>query len=142
MKETYLNILQHLSGIPLRWIDLDKGQLSSSTRPEIAFPACLIKTEIIRADSQGANVQLLTLQVTLRLVFVFIGSTSLQAPQQIRNESMQYLDTVQEVYLKLQGKLNQDNRRYDRISQREQDADGIKIVNMVFQTVILDKSAA
>jgi len=143
MKETYLNILQHLSTVSeLRWIDANKGQLMSETRPALAFPACLIKLEITDSKTTGANVQVLTIQVTLSLIFTFVGNTALQTPEQIREESLAYFDTVQNTYLALQGKLNHDGRPYERTSQREQEGEAIKVVNLTFKTFALDQSAA
>lgn len=142
MKELYLCLINILSTInALKWIDLDKGQLTATTRPAIAFPACLIKMEIVKAENQTRTTQILELRVTIRLVFTYLGETALQTPETIRNQSLEYLDTCQAVYLAIQTGLNHQNRPFERLSQTEQEADGIKVVNMLFKTVIFDQSA-
>lgn len=143
MKETYLKLLELLQPISsIRWIDADKGQLSSEKRPPLAFPACLIRIEIINAESQGNKIQLVNLRITLRLAFTFVGATASQTPEEVRNESLTYFDTIQAVYLALQGTVNQNGGRFNRKSQSEQDGEGIKVVNLTFDTTILDKSAS
>ena len=135
MKELYKDLLTKLETLVwLHWIDLDKGQLSTPQRPDVAFPCCLIKITGTTAQTVDNHTQLITGTITMRIVFDLIGNTASQTPQAIREESLLYLDKIDQLYTAINGKANHQFRPYEFISQNEQDSNGLRIVNKSFKT--------
>ncbi|RQO78099.1 hypothetical protein DBR40_09115 [Pedobacter sp. KBW01] len=158
MKEIYLRTLELLTPteIPtdpkeldrfnrlqfIKWIDKDKGQLEFyEVRPAVAFPCALIKVEITRTENLGRNVQRCHGRVTIRLAFDYVGGTSAATPAGTRQQSLDYFDLAQAVYLTIQGKTGGAGK-FDRQSATEEPRpDGLTILNIPFTTVWLDESA-
>lgn len=144
MKIIYNQLLTLLGQIPeLRWIDVDFGQIDSyETRPPIAFPAALIDIELPECSDEGDKIQRCTCRVSLRLVFDTYGETSAAAPAIDRNKATRYFDTVEKVYVKLQGYYddNIDGLSRKDVFQEKRD-DGLKVTVMRFETEFDDFSA-
>lgn len=127
----------------IRWVDMDKGQLEFyDTRPAVAFPCALIKVEIFRTENLGNNIQRCYGRGTIRLAFDYVGETSAQTPEALRQQSLEYFEMLKAVYLAIQGKTGGAGK-FDRQSAVEENRpDGLKVLNMPFTTIWLDKSAA
>lgn len=158
MKEIYLKMLDLLAFMPqpntakelevynqlqkIRWIDMDKGQLEFyDTRPAVAFPCALIKIEVARTENLGNNVQRCYGRGIVRLAFDYVGETAAKTPQALRAQSLAYFELVEAVYLAVQGKPA-GLAKFDRQSATEENRpDGLKVLNIPFSTIWLDKSA-
>ncbi|SUJ26433.1 Uncharacterised protein [Sphingobacterium spiritivorum] len=127
----------------IRWIDMDKGQLEFyETRPAVAFPCALIKIEIAKTENLGSNVQRCFGRGTIRLAFDYVGETAAKTPTALRQQSLEYFDILQAVYLAVQGKTGGAGK-FDRQSAVEENRpDGLKVLNMPFATNWIDKSAS
>lgn len=127
----------------IRWADMDKGQLEFyETRPAVAFPCALIKVEISKTENLGNNIQRCYGRGTIRLAFDYVGETSAKTPEALRLQSLEYFELLKAVYLAVQGKTG-GTGKFDRVSAVEENRpDGLKVLNMPFTTVWLDKSAA
>ena len=147
MKYIYETILAKLKEIPeLKWIDLDKGQLEFyEGRPSVAFPCALIEVQYPKTTDmdQMAKVQDADVLVSVRVAHDFAGiNTSGAASDAHRAASLTYLDTVEKVYLKLQGFSDAVMTPLSRQNVRaEKRADGIKVNPLNFVTSFVDKSA-
>lgn len=128
----------------IRWVDLDKGQLEYyTTRPAVAFPCSLIKIEITKTETIGNNVQRCNGRITVRLAFDYVGNTAAATPEPIREESLEYFDIAEAVYLVMQGKGNREVGEFNRsMAVEENRPDGLKVLSIVFTSTWLDKSAA
>ncbi|MGV3705436.1 MAG: hypothetical protein ACO1NU_08660 [Arcticibacter sp.] len=127
----------------LRWVDLDKGQLEFyDMRPAIALPCALIRVELTRAETIGNNDQRCTGRVIIRLAFDYVGSTSKASPATIRQQSLEYFDLLEGVYRAVQGKSGKGVGKFERVNAMEQTRpDGLKVLEMTFNTTWIDKSA-
>ena len=127
----------------LRWVDMDKGQLEFyETRPAVAFPCALIKVEITKTENLGNNVQRCFGRGTIRIAFDYVGETSAKTPEALRQQSLEYFELLKGVYLAIQGKIG-GTGKFDRQSAAEENRpDGLKVLNMPFTTVWIDKSAS
>lgn len=127
----------------IKWVDMDKGQLEFySTRPAVAFPCALIKVEIAKTENLGNNIQRCYGNGTIRLAFDYVGETSAKTPEGLRQQSLEYFQLLKAVYMAVQGKTGGVGK-FDRQSAIEENRpDGLKVLNMPFTTVWIDKSAA
>jgi len=127
----------------IRWVDMDKGQLEFyETRPAVAFPCALIKVEITKTENLGQNVQRCYGKGTIRLAFDYVGETSAKTPQALRQQSLEYFESLKAVYLAIQGKVGGAGK-FDRQSATEENrGDGLKVLNVPFTTLWIDKSAS
>lgn len=144
MKQLFLTLTALLKTVPaLRFIDLDKGQLEYYTeRPAVAFPCALMNIQISRAENLGGNVQRCFGSGTIRLAFDYQGETAGNTPDAIKAQSLEFFDTVQAVYLAVQGKQG-GNGKFDRQSVKEETRrDGLKVISIPFNTNWIDKSAS
>lgn len=127
----------------LRWVDMDKGQLEFyQTRPSVAFPCALIKIEINKTEDLGNNIQRCYGSGTIRLAFDYVGETSAKTPTALRKQSLEYFELVKAVYLAVQGKKGGVGKFSRSFAREENRPDGLKVLNIPFATVWLDKSAA
>ena len=141
MKELFKYLRTQLKEVPgILWVDLDKGQVSKfALRPAIAFPAALIKIDYSRTETMSKKKQKCSVRITLKLVWDYAGNTDSVTEDQELEQSLAYFDLCDDVYNKLQDDIDSAifNKRLDRVSQIEEvRSDGLKVVNMVFETVI------
>lgn len=125
-------------------IDLDIGQLEFyENRPAVSFPCALIQISIPRIVTLANNIQQCTAQIGIRVAFDLIGSTAKHTPSAIREKSLEYFDLIGAIYKAFQGKLGTGIGKFDRASVvEEKRPDGLKVVEIVFNTVFIDKSSA
>lgn len=145
MKDLYLKILAKFAAeVPeFLWVDKDKGQLDNfNVRPQLAFPAALIRFDIIDTDDLGHKIQNVTLQVAFRLAFGYTGETSGRLSQEDRERSLAYFDNVQKVFEAFQGWEEDTFNEWVRTGQvEEQRGDGLQVTSMIFKTEYRDDSA-
>ncbi|MGB4776138.1 MAG: hypothetical protein WBP45_13245 [Daejeonella sp.] len=145
MKLIYNKIIELLGEIPeIQWTDLDKGQLEFyKTRPAVQFPCALVKIELPRCDDEGNKIQQCTALITIRLGFDFTGETTSITPEPNRTSALAYFDIVEKVYQKLQGFSNDQLSTFSRKRCFEENRnDGLKVINIPFETEFEDYTAA
>lgn len=118
----------------LKWIDLETGQIDiQGERPAIAYPACMIDIAYPRTDDLSSNQQLVTAQVSLRLVFKCNHATNIYSPK--RSEAMAIFDVVDKVHGSLQGWSNESLSQFSRTrAVPEKRRDGLKVYLLVYDT--------
>jgi hypothetical protein len=141
MKELFKYLRTQLKQIPgIAWVDLDKGQVSKfNMRPAIAFPAALIKIDYPRTETMNKKKQKCAVRIIIKLVWDYEGNTDSVTEDQELEQSLAYFNLCDAVYDKLQDSIDTNifNKRLDRVSQIEEVRnDGLKVVNMVFETVV------
>jgi hypothetical protein len=144
MKELFLLIRELLKDIPeLKWVDLEKGQLDFSDTPPVDFPCALIKIELPRCENIISNIQTCQAMITIRLASRYSGETSAVTSDAALGSATAFFDAAQKVYLKLQGYSSGGMRPFTRKGMREETRrDGLKVVQLVFETEFKDKTAA
>lgn len=142
MKIIYNTILDKLMEITaFRWADMDKGQLDIPN-PPVDFPCALIRIDLPKCDDIGGNAQQVISGVTIRLAFKFTGQTSASTPEEVRNQSLSYFDTIEEVYKKFQGLTTDELSAFSRKQGfHEPRLDGITVYAMRFETDFQDYTA-
>ncbi len=105
MKTIYNQLLQRLEEkVPqLKWIDLDCGQYESNERPAVALPCCLLSIEVADTEDITETIQDCKARISARLAFENTGRTAGNAPEIVREKSLQVYDTIADVYKALQG---------------------------------------
>ena len=126
----------------LRWIDIDTGQLDiMNQRPPVAFPACLVDISYPQCDDAGGGIQVVTANVTLRVVFDITGSTNAASP--VRETTLGFLDVIEEVHEALQGWSDEALSAFSRINaQPEKRKDGLKVYRITYQTAFTEATGA
>jgi hypothetical protein len=135
-KEVFTQICDRLETVAsLRWIDWDSGQLDilSGQRPAIAFPACLIDIAYPTCDDISQYGQIVTANVTIRLIFMPPGETNHKSP--VRDQALAVFDVVEAVHNALQGWGSDELSNFSRINaQPEKRKDGLKVYRITYQT--------
>lgn len=142
-KQFFITIADHIKiSVPeIRWIDADDQQLSSSDRPPLAWPACLIDISYPRCETLMGGRQKIHARVELRVAFEAIqGRTNATAPIEVREKAMQRLDVLEHVHRALQwydgnGIFNPMRRTS---STPEHRSDGLKVYKVIYETEFFD----
>lgn len=146
MKELFLLAVARLNTVSsIEWSDLDKGQINNyETMPPIAFPAALIKIDYPQCENMGGKKQKCRVRVMIRLAFDYTGETDSTMPESAQESSLLYFETVENAYKAFQGYINKTIAApFNRVGQVEENRpDGLKVVNITFETYIHDMSAA
>lgn len=146
MKDLFLLAMSRLKTVDaIEWSDLDKGQINNyEVMPPIDFPAALIKIDYPQCENMGGKKQKCRVRLMIRLAFDYTGETDSTMPETALNSSLLYFETVEEVYKAFQGFINPTiAAQFNRIAQVEENRpDGLKVVNMTFETYVHDMSAA
>lgn len=145
MKDLYLKSLELISSVPsIKHADEDKGQLDDfDTRPALIFPCVLITIEITKTEDIGGNKQKVYARVTLRTAFDYIGRTASGTPLPVQQQSLEYYDTMGDLYKAFQGYYSKDFTRFSRVGLKpEKRNDGLKVVNLPFSTTFIDQNAS
>lgn len=124
----------------IRWIDLDEGQFSTSQRPPVAFPACLIDIAYIHCDTTTGGRQRIQATVTLRVAFLIEPTTNAAAPAYVRPAAMQRFDILESLHHALQwwsgGNLFNPLRRTTATPERT--SNGLKVYRITYTTEFYD----
>ncbi len=135
MKELYLKITELLNELPqLRWVDFNRGQLQEEL-PPISYPCALVDIDLPSCENIDEDFQQVRASFTITLVFKSIGETNSKAPQKRREYALNYFDTVDAVFDKLQGYSDDSFYPFERTSVRNQNIRiGLKTVELSFST--------
>lgn len=144
MKTIYLSIVNQLkTKVPaLRWIDADLGQLDFyETRPPVAFPCALIDIELPTCTERAYALQECDAQITIRLAFEPLGTSSAAAPEAAQTKALAMWETISAVFDNLQGFETTEFSPLTRISQtNEKRDDNLKVVRQVWSTIFEEEA--
>jgi hypothetical protein len=134
MKTLYLKLTELLSEIPeLKYIDLNCGQLQEE-KPPIAYPAVLINLNANSTDIDGLF-QLYTGTIELTIVCKILSESNNNAPENVRERSLKYLELSEKIWKKLQGYNDADFDKITRLTIRDQNIrKGLKTSVQTFET--------
>ncbi len=129
----------HLSDT-LAYIELDLGQLEVyDTRPAVSFPCGLLRFAG-NYEQRQLKTQLNRFTLTVKLGFDVYGNSSSLVPSLAREQALSYLETEQDVYVKLQGWMGTVLcEPLTRISDADQySEDGLRKRLVVFRGAYVD----
>lgn len=143
MKDIFLQVKDRAKEITsIRLIDLEKGQMNYE-RPPVVFPCILVDIQYPKTQNLNHVIQHVQARIVLRVCFDFTGNTSSDTPDEVLQQSLDYLDVVESVYKKFQGWRNSELNPFTRSScVPEKRNDAYKVVPIVFNTEFHDRSAA
>lgn len=141
MKALYLKALELLATVPaIKYADLDKGQLEGTpTRVPLQFPCALVKVELVNAQDIAGGQQKCQARLTLRIAFSYAGErTGSNATDDVRNESLNYFDVVDDVHQAFQGQYGDGLTRLSRLQAvEERRNDGLKVLGLPYSTTFV-----
>jgi hypothetical protein len=134
MKTLYLKLIELLSEIPeLKYIDLNCGQLQEE-KPPIAYPAVLINLNSNCTDIDGLF-QMYTGTIELTIVCKILSESNSNAPEDVRERSLNYLELSEKIWKKLQGYNDFDFDKITRMTVRDQNIrKGLKTSVQTYET--------
>lgn len=134
MKTLYLKLIELLSEISeLKYIDLNCGQLQEE-KPPIAYPAVLINLNSNSTDIDGLF-QMYTGTIELTIVCKILSESNSNAPQDVRERSLNYLELSEKIWEKLQGYNDFDFDKITRLTVRDQNIrKGLKTSVQTYET--------
>lgn len=134
MKTLYLKLIQLLSEIPeLNYIDLNCGQLQEE-KPPISYPAVLINLNANSTDIDGLF-QLYTGTIELTIVCKLLSESNNNAPEEVREKSLRYLELTENIWKKLQGYNDAYFDKITHLTVRDQNIrKGLKTCVQTFET--------
>lgn len=119
MKELYLKLCELLKGIPaIRYVDLNCGQLQEE-KPPISYPAVLINIGG-KGDDINSTFQQYDGDFELTIVCKMFSETNSNAPEQVVQTGLQYVDLCDDIWKKLQGYSDNNFESFTRKSFRDQ----------------------
>lgn len=125
----------------LAWIDMDFGQLdTTSERPAVAFPACLVDLAYPACDNVSQYQQVVTCNVQLRLAFSGLNNARLEGATAnhvaITNG---VTPTIEAVHEAMQGWETDSLSPLQRLTVTpEKRRDGIKVYRVLYQTTFME----
>lgn len=141
-KELFIAVCDRLKQtVPqIRWIDIDEGQLGAGDRPAVAFPCCLVDISYPSCATHMGGKQNIKAQIQIKIAFQAAGNTNSSAPLKVREQALNYLDTLADIHKALQwwngGNLFNPMRRLRCIPEKR--TDGLKVYNAVYETEFMD----
>ncbi len=151
MKTLYNTVLARFKAqIPeIKEVDFEIGQLevlADGVKPSVLFPCALIDIDYPQCNNvdELETVQTVKPKVAIKLAFEVQLPTNSISTDAKRNSGLAFLDIVQKVYENFQGYSTDDFESFARISQspdKRFDGTGIKVYDIVFETLFLDESA-
>ncbi len=147
MKELYETVLTRLTEqVPeLKMIDFEMGQLdvlALDQKPAVIFPCVFIDISYPKCDDEGAGLQVVTARVNLRLAFECPLPTDSRATEARRSAALTIFETVDKIYLNLQGYGTDEFSPFSRKAQTPDNRyAGIKIINIILETTFEDRTA-
>lgn len=135
MKQLYLTVTELLKEVPqLRWVDFNDGQLQEE-QPSIAYPCALVDIDLPSCENIHDDLQQVRASFNITLVFKSSGETNTNAPKSRREFALNYFDTVDAVFEKLQGYGDDNFYPFERTSVRTQNIRrGLKVIELSFST--------
>jgi len=147
MKELYKTILARLDAqVPeIKMINFEMGQLdvlALDQRPAVVFPCAFIDISYPVCEEEGSGGQVVTARINIRMGFECPLPTDSLASEARRSAALTIFDTVDKTYKNLQGYGTDEFSAFSRRSQTPDNRyAGIKIINMIFETVFEDRTA-
>lgn len=141
MKALYLKALELLKEVPaIKYADLDKGQLEDyEGRPSLIFPCALIAIEYPRCENIVGKKQKVQARLTLRVAFNLIGRTGSNVPAPVVDQSLEFIDVMDQLYNKFQDYYGEGFSRFGRVSLlKEKRNDGLTVMSLPFATTFVD----
>jgi hypothetical protein len=152
MKTIYSAVMARLKTKvkPLRWIDLDTGQLERAPvlKPELerqalAFPCALVGINIPRSENITDTEQDCEARVIVRLAFNQEMRTNAAAPASVAPAALKPYDIIADVYAALQGWGTPNFDPLSRVSQQKENSrNGLFIYRIEFKTEFEDQTAS
>lgn len=108
MKKLFLFLRSKIKTAPsIKWVDADKGQLNKyEKRPEIDFPAVLLKIEYPLTANISNKTQQCSVVVTATVAFDYMDDTSGITEEDSLQESLEFYDIADEVHQLIQGTMD------------------------------------
>lgn len=125
----------------IKWIDINEGQLESTDRPPVAFPAVLLDITYPRCQNHNRGQQIVFVRVEVKIAFNELSSrTNSNAPEVIRNAVFKRYDIIEEIHKALQwwtaeGKINPLQRESCNKDRR---ADDIRVYTLVYNSAFIE----
>lgn len=149
MKTIYKAIIAQLKPLiengTLKWIDWDKGQLKKigeKDRPDVNYPCALIRISITNCTNVTDFIQDCKALVTITLAFNIENQrTSADAPEEVREESLNPYDAIADVYSSLQGYYTDDFSPLSRRTAGEVTHPSLFVFQIPFETEFEDNTA-
>lgn len=143
MKQLFLKLRELLSSIDgIEWVDFDKGQLNRyDTRPDIEFPAALVKINYPRTSKISRTQQQCAIQVIVKIAFDCMDDTDSSTTEEVLEQSLWIFDLSDQVHRILQGFIDIKIIRspLDRVSVHDKERpDSIKVLEYTYSTSIID----
>lgn len=134
MKNLYLALVEALSNLGIfSYVDFNYGQLKE-TEPSIAYPAALIKINIPSVVEHQKSLIEESANFEILIVSKQIGDTNNLTTEEIRANSLAYLDSVEAVRNVLQGTNFADSSSISYKGATEQDLrKGLKTIALRFE---------
>lgn len=138
--ELFVALCDHLEKeVPeLRWIDEDEGQLNTQPgiRPPVDFPCCLIDIHYLGCRDITDTEQVVTVSITLKIVFRPAGETNNKVPGHLRKKALDRLSVTDKIHVAMQGwqaggSVSPLSRRSARPSTT---VGGLKVYTVVYDT--------
>ncbi|RYF26584.1 MAG: hypothetical protein EOO42_01075 [Flavobacteriales bacterium] len=145
MIPVFTKLKELIATVPaIKWVDLDKGQIDHyEFRPALPFPSALLRINVTRTDDLGGGVQRCWLSCNVRLVFDYSGDTNNHVPASALTHSLEFFNITEAVFKAIHYKGNAEIGKFMRKGQtQEQRTDGLTVINLPFETIYTDKSAA
>lgn len=144
MKTIYTAVMAQLKKeVPaIRWIDWDKGQLKTKSRPAVAFPCALLGIHIAGAKDITPWVQHCNAIVRIRLAFDQPMKTDGATPPTHLERALEPYDIIADVYKALQGFNTANFDPLSRVKQMEEtNSHGLFTYIIDFRTEFEDNTA-
>lgn len=134
MKALYLKLIELLSEIPeIKYVDLNCGQLQEE-KPSISYPAVLINMNS-NSDDIDKLFQINTGNIELTIVCKMLSESNGNAPENVRERALAYLDITERIWKKLQGYSDNTFDSFTRKSSKEPNLrKGLKTSLQVYET--------
>lgn len=139
MKEIYFIIKDLLKALnTFKYIDFDYGQ-GDIPNPPLQYPAALINITLPKCDDVAGQDQQCRAIITIRMFWNFTGETASIYPDARIETALSYFDDVNAVHGVLQAFTNDELGRLSRLNLiPEKRGDGLKVVNMPYETYFED----
>ena len=144
MKTIYTAVMAQLKKeVPaIRWIDWDKGQLKTKSRPAVAFPCALLGIHVAGTSDITPTVQHCNAIVRIRLAFDQTMKTDSTAPPAHLEKALEPYDIIADVYKALQGFNTISFDHLSRVKQMEEtNQHGLFTYIIDFRTEFEDNTA-
>lgn len=102
--EIYKRVLKHIKDnvTDFRWIDSNEGQLTSTERPPVAYPACLIEMSYPSCRELSRGNQQVVVEIKLTCAWEILGSGNALVTESTLVQTLNYMQTLNKLHQCLQ----------------------------------------